>query len=166
MNAVIRKFSPHHNTGFCILCSFLFCCTLLSCSENTVTPEDEIRQYIEAGKIAAEKRSHNDLSDLIDENYRDHKGLNKNQITKMARAYFFTHKNIHLYTQIESIELQDKNRAFVILNAAMAGSRISNISSLTKIGARVYKFELQLIKDNEWLLQQATWKRINLKDLL
>ena len=148
-----------------IIFCFIFCC-ITACSEDTLSPEDEIKQYIANGKMAAEERSHNELGNLIDEHYRDQKGLNKKQIIKMARGYFFTHKNIHLLTQVVSIDFQNKKRAFVVLYVAMAGNVIADLSTLTSIRAQVYRFDLQLIKDDKWLLQQAKWQTARVQDML
>jgi len=64
----------------------------------------------------------------------------------MARGYFFTHKNIHLFTQIESIHFLNDKSAFVTVHVAMAGAVITDINALSRLSARIYKFELQLIK--------------------
>jgi len=144
---------------------FIFIC-LTSCSGDKTSPEDEIKQYIESGKLAAENRSHSELADLIDKQYRDHKGLDKKQLKNMARGYFFTHENIHLLTKIESIDFQNENNAFVVLHVAMAGNTIKDLNAITRLRARVYRFELQLIKDDTWLLQQAKWKSADIADML
>jgi len=141
-----------------------FCIT--ACSDEATSPENEIKQYIESGKLATEKRSHSDLANLIDESYKDHRGWNRLDIKKIARAYFFTHKNIHLLTKIDSIDFQNENSAFVVLHVAMAGNVITDLNSLTSLRARIYKFELQLIKNDVWLLQQAKWQTANIKDML
>jgi hypothetical protein len=152
------------NTSFLgVLCLFL---CLSACSNNEITEESQIRQYIESGKMAAESRSHNDMADLIHDHYHDDKSLSKQQLIKMLRAYFFMHKNIHLFIKIDDITVQKKNRAFVVFYVAMAGNVISGISSITSLRGRVYKFELQLIKADEWLLEQAKWKRVAIADMM
>jgi len=138
---------------------------ITACSNEITSPEEEIKQYIENGKQAAEKRNHSELADLIDESYKDQRGWNRLDIEKIARAYFFTHKNIHLLTKLESIDFQNKNSAFVVLHVAMAGNVITDLNSLTSLRARIYKFELQLIKNDVWLLQQAKWETANIKDM-
>lgn len=143
---------------------FLFCIT--ACSDETTSPEEEIKQYIKNGKLATEKRSHSELADLIDESYKDQRGWNRLDIKKIARAYFFKHKNIHLLTKIDSIDFQNKNSAFVVLHIAMAGNVITDLNSLSSLRARIYKFELQLIKNDVWLLQQAKWEPASIKDML
>ncbi len=149
-----------------IFCLFFISMFIPACSDDNITAEDEVKLYITNAQLAAENRNHSDLADLIDKDYRDHKGLNKKQIIEMARAYFFTHKNIYLFTQIQSIDFQQENTAFVTVYVAMAGTLISDINALSSLRARIYKFELLLIKNNEWLLQQAKWQRAALKDML
>ncbi len=139
---------------------------LISCSNEILSPEDEIKQYIKSGKLAAENRSHSDLANLISEQYQDQRGWDKKQIKNMARAYFLMHQNIHLLTKINSIDFQDKNSAFVVLHVAMAGTAISDAAAITMLRAKVYKFELQLIKNETWLLKQAKWKQASIRDML
>lgn len=139
---------------------------LLACSDKKISPEDEIRQYIESVKVAAEERSHSDVADLIDESYADQQDIRKKQLIKMLRAYFFTHKNIHLITQIESIVFQNENKAFVTLHVVMTGNAIKDISALNSLRAQVYRFELLLTKNKNWLLKQAKWQQASIKDLL
>ncbi|VAW69543.1 hypothetical protein MNBD_GAMMA09-2505 [hydrothermal vent metagenome] len=163
----IARLCPSLFTGLGLLAGLLFISlSLLSCSENKASPEDEIRQYIETVKLAAESREHRRFSDLIRNDYADQMGMKKHQIIGIIHAYFFRHKNIYLLTKIENIVIQSNNRAFVSLYVAMAGSTITNTDSLLSLEARIYKFELQLVKDNQWLLQQAKWQAAEIQDML
>ena len=139
---------------------------MTACSDETTSPENEIKQYIENARVAAEKRNHSDLANLIDESYKDQRDWNRLDIKKMARAYFFKHKNINLLTKIDSIDFQNQNSAFVVLHVAMAGNVIADLNSLSSLRAKIYKFELQLVKNDVWLLQQAKWQAANIKDML
>jgi len=145
------------------ICSI--CLLLLACSDKPVTPEDEIRLYLEKVVTAAENRDHGDLTNLIDDAYLDQNGVDKSKISTLLRAYFFRHKNIYLFTKIRDINFPADNEAEVILHVAMAGSVISDASTLTSLRARMYRFELQLIKQDEWLLRSANWQPANMADL-
>jgi hypothetical protein len=136
-----------------------------ACSEDALSPEDEIRQFIEAGVEAGENRSVDDLSELIHPDYLDQRGFNRTQIGKLLRAYFFRHKNIHLFTRIDEIELLTENEASVSLHVAMAGTVISDVNALSSLSARIYRFELQLFKQEEWLLRHASWAPASIGDL-
>jgi hypothetical protein len=138
---------------------------LQACSGSAISKEDEIKQYLETGVKAAENRSSSDLAELIDDNYLDRKGLNKKELTKLARLYFFRHKNIYLFTKLDGIEFLAENEALVTLHVAMAGSVISDISVLSSLRAKIYKFELELIKRDEWLLREAKWQAASLGDM-
>ena len=147
---------------FAILCITFF---LQTCSDSAISREEEIKQYIETGVKAAENRSSSDLAELIDESYLDQKGLNKKELTKLVRLYFFRHKNIYLFTKLDGIEFLAENEALVTLHVAMAGSVISDASALSSLRAKIYKFELELIKQDEWLLRGAKWQAANLGDM-
>ena len=147
--------------GLVLWASFL----LGACSGETLSLEDEIKQFIETGVEAAENRSSGDLAELIEESYRDDKGYNKVQITKIARLYFFRHKNIFLFTKLKEIELVAENQALVSLYVAMAGSVISDTSVLSSLRAKTYRFDLELIKQDKWLLQRATWQPASVGDM-
>jgi len=138
---------------------------LLACSDEPGSAQDEIRTFVEAGVAAAENRSVDDLNDMLHPDYRDAKAYNRKQLADLLRAYFFTHKNIHLFTRIESIELLAENQATVKLHVAMAGSVISDLDALAALRARIYRFELRLVKEDDWLLQHANWTPASILDL-
>ena len=96
--------------------------------------------------------------------YRDPKGYNKKQLANLLGAYFFRHKNIYLFTKIDAIELLTENEAVVRLHVAMAGSVIADTDALAGLRARLYQFELQLVKQDNWLLRQALWMPAKLGD--
>jgi hypothetical protein len=149
--------------GICLLISVSL--LIQACSDSATSPEDEIRRYIEAGVQAGEDRSVDDLSELIHSEYIDQNGYGREQLGKLLRAYFFRHKSIHLFTRIDEIELLTANEAIVRLHVAMAGTVISDVTALSGLSARIYRFELQLFKQGEWLLRHASWARASLSDL-
>lgn len=136
-----------------------------ACSDAPLSKEDQIRQYIDTGVEAAENRSHNDLAEMIDDAYTDQKAFNKPQITKLLQAYFFRHKNIFLLTKIRDINFPGEDEANVTLHVAMAGSLISDASALANLRARIYRFELALVKTDSWLLHEASWQPASMADM-
>ena len=132
-----------------------------ACSDDG-SAEDQIRHLIDNAVQAAENRSVDGLSDLMHNDFIDEKGNNRQQLAKLLRVYFFRHKNIHLFTRIDSIEMLSDNQASVSLHVAMAGTVISDVSALSSLSARIYRFELQLIKQDDWLLRHASWEPASL----
>ena len=137
---------------------------LQACSETAKSPENEIREFIKSGVEAAEDRNLDALSDLIHVNYLDQKGYNRQRIVGLLRAYFFKHKKFYLFTKIDEIDLIAENEAIVRLHVAMAGSVISDIDAIAALRARIYEFELQLIRKDDWLLQHASWRPASIID--
>ena len=145
-------------SNFPVFCLVWVVLLFQACSETANSPEDEIRQFVESGVEAAENRDLDDLSDLIHGNYLDQKGNSKQRLGGLLRAYFFRHKNIYLFTKIEEIDLFAENQATVLLYVAMAGSVISDVDALATLRAQIYQFELELIKEDDWSLQDASWR--------
>lgn len=136
-----------------------------ACSETEDTPEAQIRGLVEAAVEAAEQRSDDELAAMLHRDYRDARGYNRERLVGLLRLYFLRHKNIHLFTRIERIELLDDNRATVDLHVAMAGSAISGVDALARLRAQIYRFELQLVRDQQWMLQYAHWAPANAAQL-
>ena len=147
-----------------LLCLVSLLILVQACDDSPDSPEDEIRQFIEAGVEAAEDRSLDGLALLVDDNYLDAKAYNKKQLGSLLGVYFFRHRNIHLFTRINEIELLNENQASVRLQVAMAGSEITDISALSTLRAQIYSFELQLTRRETWLLQSATWSPASIAD--
>ena len=147
-----------------LLCLVSLLIFVQACDDSPNSPEDEIRQFIEAGVEAAEERNLDGLALLVDDNYLDAKAYNKKRLGSLLGVYFFRHRNIHLFTRINEIELLNENQASVRLQVAMAGSEITDISALSALRAQIYSFELQLIRQEAWLLQSATWSPASIAD--
>ncbi len=95
----------------------------------------------------AENSRASDFSEFIDPNYLDGKGLNKSQLIKLVRLYFFRNKKIFLFSKIEEIEFPAEKKALFTLHVAMAGSPISGITALTSLRASMHRFDLELDKN-------------------
>ena len=139
--------------------AFLLASLLLlqACSGTEDSPEAQVRAFVDAGVEAGEARSTSDIRELLHRDYADQRGNNAEQLTKLLRAYFFRHKNIHLFSRIDTIEILDDNRASVVLHVAMAGTVISDVEALAGLRAEVYRFELQLEREETWQLRHASW---------
>jgi hypothetical protein len=135
------------------------------CSEPAKSPEDEIREFIAAGVAAAEDRDAGTLKDMVTRDYRDRRGYDREQIGKLLRLYFFRHKNIHLFYKIREINLIGREEARVTLHAAMAGQAITSPSLLSSLRARIYRFELDIVKDDVWRVRGGEWSPASASDL-
>jgi cyanophycinase-like exopeptidase len=130
---------------------------LQACTSDIDSPEAQIQRFIDSAVQAAEARSVDGLGELLHRDYVDQHGNNRQQLGRLLRAYFFRHKNIHLFTRIDDIEILADNQASVSLHVAMAGTVISDIDALASLQARIYRFELQMVREDDWLLRHASW---------
>jgi hypothetical protein len=135
---------------------------LQACSGDSDSPEAQIQRFIDNAVQAAEARSVGGLGELLRRDFIDQQGNNRQQLGRLLQAYFFRHKNIHLFTRIDEIEILNDNEASVRLHVAMAGTVISDIDALASLQARVYRFELQMVREDDWLLRHASWEPANL----
>ena len=133
-----------------------------ACSDDG-SAEDQIRHLIDNAVQTAEDRSVDGLGELMHTDFIDQQGNNRQQLGRLLRVYFFRHKNIHLFTRVDSIEILSDNQASVSLHLAMAGTVISDVNALSSLSARIYRFELQLVKQDDWLLRHASWGPASLK---
>ncbi len=148
-------------SSICIFLLTLAMLLLQACSDDS-SPDDQIRSLIDSGVQAAEGRSVDQLSALMHSNFIDQQGHNSQQLSRLLRAYFFRHKHIHLFTRIDSIEILAENQASVSFYVAMASSVISDVDALSSLSARIYRFELQLVKQDDWLVRHASYAPANI----
>ncbi len=157
MNADITKI------GSALLLMALIC--LAACSQSVSTPEDEIRRFIERGIEAAEDRDSGELMSLVHEEFSGPRGLSHKTLKSTLQLYFLRHKNIHLFKKIDEIILRGSNDASVTLFVAMAGSVIADAGMLGSLRARIYRFELTLRREQDWLVKNAAWQPATLAEL-
>ena len=131
-----------------------------ACSDDD-SPEQQIRNYIAAGKLAAESRDLSDFKQLIADDFSDVQGHDKATLVRIAAGYFLRNKNIHLFTQINDIHFPHPDQADVRLYIAMTGQAVNDINSIFNLRADLYEFELKLLRqDGDWLLHNARWSRV------
>jgi len=135
---------------------------LQACTGDSESPEAQIQRFIDNAVQAAEARSVDGLDQLLHRDFIDQHGNNRQQLGRLLRAYFFRHKNIHLFTRIDEIEILADNQASASLHVAMAGTVIFDVDALASLRARLYRFELQLVREDDWLLRHVSWAPANL----
>jgi len=133
----------------------LMCLVLLSgCGGPEAGPEEQLRQWVSAGRQAAETKERRDLLDLISPAYVDTRGLDRDDIGDRLRVYFLRQQSIKLLTSIEEIRLYGDSAAEIDLTVGMAGIN----DSVFGFSADAYRFQLELERDGEdWLLISARW---------
>lgn len=132
---------------------------LLSSCSFEKSPEDQVRAYIAAGEEAAEARDIGALKELISEKYADDHKRTRQDIIAISYRYFLANKNIHIFSRIAKLEFPESDKAQLQLFVAMTGQDVSDLDSLLNMQADLYRFDLQLVLDNDdWKLISAEWQ--------
>lgn len=156
------------------LTSIFFALSLCSCSDKTISEEDQIKAVINKAVTAAENKELGVLIDLMAEGYSDKYNSDRKQAGKMLRLYFFRNKSIHLITKIKAIEILDETtqqttgddkRAILQIYIGLAGRPVKDESPIN-VRADLLLFTMDMVKDDgDWLVEKADWKRASPDDL-
>lgn len=138
---------------------------LAACTDDAISPEQAIRQFVAQGVEAGEARSVDAIDALLHPDYRDQQGYDRDRLGKLLQLYFLRHQNVHLFTRIDEIGLLADDEAEVNLFVAMAGSAITDAGAIPSLRARIYRFELRLLRTDRWRLQYARWQPATFADL-
>ena len=130
---------------------------IAGCSSGTSTPEDELREWLEAAELATEERDRRALMSMVSDRYADGRGNDATKLGQMVRAYMLRQQSISLLTKIESITLSGDSAADMSVTVGMAGTNNGALG----LSADAYRFELELEHDgDEWLLIGARWAEL------
>ncbi|MDH4109796.1 MAG: hypothetical protein OEW35_16030 [Gammaproteobacteria bacterium] len=128
--------------------------SVAGCSDESSSPEAEVRAWLAAAEAAAEERDRSALLDLLADSYADGRGNDKEAIGNMLRVYFFRQQSVSLLTRVEEIRVHGDSAAEVDMFVGMAGTT----NTAFGIRADAYDFALELVKDDgDWLLIGARW---------
>lgn len=130
---------------------------LVACSAG-VTPEQEIRALLLEAEIAAEERDVGDFSRLISPQYGDQYGHDKDELLRLLRLQMIRNQVIYLWLQIAEINVISDASAEATVRVAMAGGPLHSFEDLARLGAELYRFELELVKESgKWRIARAAW---------
>ena len=133
---------------------------LTACSDDTGTPEQQIRQLLADVETAVQQRSLDQVKPLVSAEYSDQWNGSRSAALRSLMFYFQGHQSIHLLTRVTEIQLaEDQQQARVIVYVGMAGKPVDNAQQLLALNADVYRFDIDLVADGkEWLVSSAQWQ--------
>lgn len=168
MNLNLPRTRPtsHWQTLLIYIPALAITLALGACSDPVVSNETALRQLVATATEAAEERSHDRLLEIVDEQFLAKKGLDKKQLSRLIRGYLFRHKSIFLFSKIQALEFPADDQALLSIHVAMTGSKISDLSTLANLRARIYRMDLEFVKrDSDWLLIYADWQPAGMSDI-
>jgi hypothetical protein len=150
-----------------ILAVWLLLPLIQGCSNDSPSPEEQIRQLIVAGEQAVESRSISAVQAQLSDQYADTAGHQKRTIARLLASYFISHQSIHLLTQVGAVNLIGEDQAEVTVFVAVAGQPLNAPSDFLSLRANLLRFDLTLIKEaSQWLVRSASWRKADMGDFL
>lgn len=141
-----------------IMAALILAFFIVSCGSGE-TPEEQIKQFVAAGKEAVEGRSIGDVKKLIAENYSDKQGRTRADLVALSARYILSNKNIHVLTRIGELNFPTEDKGMLQLYVAMTGQNVSDLDSLLNMQADLYLFDMELLREGkEWKLLKAAWR--------
>lgn len=127
---------------------------LSACGGPSTGPEEQLREWVSRGVMAAENGERRALVGMISPAYADARGNDRDRIENIFRVYFLRMNTIELLTAIEEINVIGDSAAEMLLTVGMAGTHDGTLG----FSADAYRFSLELEKDgDDWALISARW---------
>ena len=142
--------------------------TLGGCSEETTSPESQIKASIERAEIAAEQKDISALTEIVARQYKDEYQNDYRSIVNIVRWQLLRNKSVHLLIQIKSIVIKEPGTAKIELFVAMAGRPVPDVEALIDVNISLYRFEIDFLEvaANDWKVVKATWSRAVMEDFI
>ena len=140
---------------------------LAGCGQEQQTPEQQIRQRIDALVEAVEARESLALNDFLHPDYADSRHPDRRTALRTLLGYLLRHRGIHLFTLVRSIDyVEDAQAAHVTVLVAMTGVPVESLETLVSLKADLYRFDVQLLNDDDWQVRSAEWQRADPRSLI
>lgn len=138
-----------------LLCALLAAALGLGACGGPATPaEQQLRDWVDRGVVAAEAKERRKLVRMISPAYADARGNERDAVENMLRVYFMRMNSVELITSIDEINVIGDSAAEVLLTVGMAGTH----DGVLGFSADAYQFALEIEQDgDDWRLISARW---------
>lgn len=137
---------------YCFTFLLLF---LLACSEDVVSPEDQLRNWVSQMETAVTEKDVGAIRDLVSDDYKDTAGNSKDRAMLQLALLFKQYDNVALNNSIKEVEVSgDFGRLLLETN-------FSQSAAFAKFGLtdNNYLFQLTFDKDGDsWLLNYLSYE--------
>ena len=140
--------------------------SLIACSGDETSPEQQIEQLNSDAKQAAEAKDVGVLKDMVAEGFKSGQ-YDKNTIMRLVTLYLLGHKNLHLFPVTRSLQIIDQNNATAVILVAIANQPIERADQLMDLRADMLRFNVSYVRvEEEWKVIGVEWKRAKADDFL
>jgi hypothetical protein len=132
--------------------ALLLAITLAGCGGDS--PEQAVRQQVDALQIAIDARNAGDIEDLLASDFVGNQGLDRRGARQLAAAMFLRHRQVAAKVGPVSVELRGEGDAIARFSVLATGGS----GGLLPEQGQVYQFETGWrLVDGEWKLLSASW---------
>lgn len=132
--------------------TLLLAIVLAGCSGDS--PEQAVRQQVDALQAAIDTRNAGDIEDLLAEDFVGNEGLDRRGARQLAAAMFLRHREVAAKVGPVSVELRGEGDAIARFSVLATGGS----GGLLPEQGQVYQFETGWRRvDGEWMLLTASW---------
>lgn len=141
---------------------------LAACTQQDVSPQQQLGEWVAAFESAVEQRALNTAADLVAPGYSDIRHTDRAAAMRTLFALLRRHRSVHLFTLIDNLSVEPGgDRATISVHVAMTGTVADSPQALLALNADLYRFDLELAREaGQWLLTAGRWQRADLSDLL
>lgn len=141
---------------------------VFACGGDDLAPETRIRARLAEIERLAEAGDVAGVKELVSERYRDPRGNDRRALAAWLTFQRMQHRNLYVWSRIQSVELPGRDRATVALVAGMAASPVDGPADLVRMRADVYRIDLDLSDEGggDWRVLSADWRPTKPTDLL
>ena len=118
------------------------------------TPEQAVRNQLEAMQAAIDARDAGDIDALLAEDFVGNEGMDRRGVRQLAAAVFLRHRDVAAKVGPVSVELRGDNEAIARFSVLATGGS----GGLLPDNGQVYQVETGWrLVDGEWVLLNARW---------
>lgn len=128
---------------------------LNACGVESPGPEAEVRVWLERAENFAESKELGKLGRLIDTNYSDTRGNDRDALIRQLRVYGLTQGARELVISVDTLDASVPEVATLAVNLRFAatGGKVGQFNA----GHYQVKLELRRSSDGDWTLINARW---------
>ncbi len=165
---VTQKFSMHARVyQRCWLATTLVVAMLLQGCSDEVTPEQEIRQWMDTLETAAQEMTIAPIREAVAPGFVDNHGNNREAIINITRGVLLARRPLHIFRREISLQVVDPLTAELTTIVVGARTPIDDIEGARDAGVDFAWLKLVLTKSSgEWQVASAAWRAATADDLL
>lgn len=149
------------------LATTLVVALLLQGCSDTVSPEQEIREWMDSLETAAESTTIGPIRQAVAPGFADNHGNNREAIINITRGVLLARRPLHIFRREISLNVADPMTAELTTIVVGARTPVEDVEGAREAGVDFAWLKLVLTKSSgEWQVASAAWRAATVDDLL